>query len=96
MISTDDITALAALARIEVGSDELPGLASDIESILGYIDRITAVTVPEGVIETYQDGYTVNVMRADEQATNPRTYTDAALANAPATEDEFIIVPKVL
>lgn len=43
----DDIKRLATLARIDMTEEEMEALKKDFDSILGYIDQIRSVDVPE-------------------------------------------------
>lgn len=88
-----DIEKLAKLARIEITENEKQAFAKDLESILGYVDQIREVVVPEAVAEV---GETYNVLRKDEQTNQGGQYTDKILANAPDTENGFLKVKKVL
>jgi len=48
MISSDDITRLAALARIDITPVETEGLRADLDRILAYVSELSSVPT-EGV-----------------------------------------------
>jgi aspartyl-tRNA(Asn)/glutamyl-tRNA(Gln) amidotransferase subunit C len=92
MITTDDITHLADLARIKLEPAEIETLTHEIDSILGYVGQIKDVTGDmERVVPALH-----NVMREDVVTHEPRQYTEAILRNAPAREKDFLKVKKIL
>jgi len=85
------VKKLAHLARLNVPEDELAGVASDIGTILGFIDQIQQVelaNVPEAGEQK------VNVFREDSVA--PITPVYDLVEAAPMHKDHFVMVPKVL
>ena len=92
MITKEDIQNLADLARIEVNSEEIESLRSEIDSILGYVGRIKEIS---GEI-----GSTLpklrNVMRDDVVTHKPGEYTEDLLSLAPSREKNFLKVKKIL
>lgn len=63
-ITTDEVKHLSALARITISDDEAEVLRADVESILGFIDKLQAVDVNE-LEATEQVTGLKNVYRAD-------------------------------
>ena len=102
-ISKEDIKKLADLARIEVGEAEQEKLAGEIGEILGYVDQVSKIVVNDkntgeglsGEALAKSEGG-VNVMREDANPTESGTYTDKILDEAPATENGYIKVKKIL
>ncbi len=92
MITTEEIKKLAHLARIEVIDEEIAGYAKDFESILSYVDQIANVDV-SGINDRHIQ---TNVAREDAHANESGQYIDAMLADAPASEDGFYKMPKIL
>jgi aspartyl/glutamyl-tRNA(Asn/Gln) amidotransferase C subunit len=68
-------------------------LLTDVQGILGYIGEIQTATVPDGVVDERE---LVNVMREDTDAHEAGIYTDQILAEAPKTEDGYLVVKKIL
>jgi aspartyl-tRNA(Asn)/glutamyl-tRNA(Gln) amidotransferase subunit C len=92
-ISIDQVKHVAKLARLAIPEDRLPQFASQLESILGYVDKLREVNV-EGVEPTAHPLPLKNVMRED--VVGPMFTTEQVLANAPDRDDPFFKVPKVI
>jgi aspartyl-tRNA(Asn)/glutamyl-tRNA(Gln) amidotransferase subunit C len=92
-ISITDVEKVALLARLKLGEDELKNLASDLMSIIGYVETLEKIDTTNVEPQT-QFISAENVFRADEPRESlPR---EQALKNAPRSTDEFFLVPKVL
>lgn len=92
MISKADIEKLALLARIEVSEEEKESLAQSIESILGYVGQVTSISdTVEQTLPSLR-----NVMREDEIVHKEGEFTDALLSNAPARDENYLEVKKIL
>lgn len=92
MITADEIKKLAHLARVEVTEDEVAQYAQDLESILGYVDQINNVDVSSVDSAPLQ----INSFRLDENPHESGQYIEPLLADAPASQDGFYKVPKIL
>lgn len=94
-MNKEGILNLAKLARLELTDAEVEKYASEISSILGYVEQInTAVAdAGSGVIESVGAR---NVFREDTNSDAPETHTDAILKCAPHVKDNFIKVQKIL
>ncbi len=93
MLSKDDIAHLATLARLDVAPEEIAKLETQLGAILGYVSEISNVEVPSSVRELSAHR---NVVRGDTITNEAGSYTDAILANAPKTQDGFVVVKKIL
>jgi aspartyl-tRNA(Asn)/glutamyl-tRNA(Gln) amidotransferase subunit C len=93
-ISTDDVQHLAQLSSLQLDANEVEGLRTDLENIVGYIEQLSELDTT-GVEPTYQVTDLQNVWREDivDDYGVPR---DNLLALAPAVEAQQIKVPKVL
>jgi aspartyl-tRNA(Asn)/glutamyl-tRNA(Gln) amidotransferase subunit C len=94
-MSVDQATVrrVAKLARIKVKEENVERLAGELNSILHWIEQLNEVDVTG--IEPLTSVVTVKMkMRHDvvTDGNNPK----AAVANAPATEDDYFLVPKVI
>ena len=92
-INDELITKLEHLAKLSLSPDEKEIMKKDLTNILGMIDKIQEVdtTNIEPLRYINQD---VNVFRediAEQTMTN-----EEALRNAPASEEPYIAVPKVI
>ena len=92
-IDHETVRKVAHLARIAVTEDEVPRLAEELGSILGWVEQLQAVDV-EGV----EPMTAVNPMalpRRDDAVTDGEI-RDKVLANAPDAREGFFAVPKVV
>ena len=93
MISRADVEHVARLARLHLTDSELERMRAQLDAILAYIDKLTALDV-EGVEPTSHAVPLVNVMRPDALA--PSLSQSDALANAPDRAGEFFRVPRII
>lgn len=88
-----DIKKISELARIRLDSKEEKELAGELESILGYIDKLKETSV-DGIEET-SHVFHVNEFRKDEAP--KEIFPSAPLVEAaPEKERGFIKVKKIL
>ena len=92
-VDPDRVRRIAHLARIKVADDELPHLAAELNSILAFVEELSQVDV-EGV----EPMTSVTPMRMKKRAdlVNDGDNADAVVVNAPATDDHYFLVPKVI
>ncbi len=99
-VSEQDVLHVAELANLELTGPERASLIRDLNSILGYIDRLnqldTANVPPMTAVgDALRDaGNHTRPMRKDEP--RPSLTREAALKNAPETDGTFFVVPKVI
>ena len=100
MVTEKDVSYVADLAYLELTQDERVRMLRDLNSILGYIDRLneldTSAVEPMAQVagrdSPLQDAG--SAMRPDEP--RPSLPHDEALRNAPASDGIFFKVPKVI
>ncbi|NOD28688.1 Asp-tRNA(Asn)/Glu-tRNA(Gln) amidotransferase subunit GatC [Ruegeria sp. HKCCD6228] len=94
-MSIDQSTAakVAKLARIKVEDDALPALASEFNTILGFIEQLNEVDV-EGV-EPMVSVTPMRLKRRQDEVTDGNQQ-NKILANAPDAREGFFAVPKVV
>jgi aspartyl-tRNA(Asn)/glutamyl-tRNA(Gln) amidotransferase subunit C len=94
MISKEEIKKLADLARIDTGEEEQEKLASEMDAILDYVGQVNSV------IGDTKEGSEIrslhNVMRNDENPTEPETYNKELIAEFPKSENGYLKVKKIL
>ncbi len=92
-IDTETARRVAKLARIEVPEEDLPALAGEFNTILGFIEQLNEVDV-EGV----EPMVSVSPMRLKrrEDVVTDGDQQDKILANAPDAREGFFAVPKVV
>ena len=91
-LSRSEIEKIAHLARIELTPAETERYAAQLEKIVEYVGRLSAVDI-EGVEPFLNAAAEGNVWRPDQA--RPGLAREAALANAPKQTDGFFRVPKV-
>lgn len=92
-IDQDMVKRVAKLARIAVSDDETSALATELSSIMGWIDQLDEVDT-DGVEPVYSVMDIASAWREDAIADGG--YPDKILANAPKTHDQHFVVPKVI
>jgi aspartyl-tRNA(Asn)/glutamyl-tRNA(Gln) amidotransferase subunit C len=87
------VRRIAHLARIKLAEADVPHLASELNAILAFVEELAAVDV-EGV----EPMTSVMPMRMKQRAdvVTDGDIPDQIVANAPATEDRYFVVPKVV
>jgi aspartyl-tRNA(Asn)/glutamyl-tRNA(Gln) amidotransferase subunit C len=87
------VRRIAHLARIAVAEDEVEHLRNELNAILGFVDQLSEVNV-EGVAP--MTSVTPMTMKKRPDAVTDGGIPDDILKNAPATEDHYFVVPKVV
>lgn len=84
---------LAALARLEFTEQELAEIQSDLQQMIGFVDKLNEIDTTGVEPLTHISGEE-NRLRNDE--IKGSISTEAALSNAPASTGHFFTVPKVI
>ncbi|MEX0371180.1 MAG: Asp-tRNA(Asn)/Glu-tRNA(Gln) amidotransferase subunit GatC [Tateyamaria sp.] len=94
-MSIDQTTAarVAKLARIKVEDDQLPALAAEFNTILGFIEQLSEVDV-DGVDP--MTSVTPQRLKRRADVVTDGDQQDKVLANAPDAREGFFAVPKVV
>lgn len=92
-ITRAEVEHLARLSRLALTDDELDHLAGQLDVILGAVARVSEVA-DDDVLPTSHSLPLTNVFRADE--VRPSLTPEAALAAAPASEEQRFRVPRIL
>ena len=94
-MSVDDATVrrIAHLARIKVEDAEVAHLKGELNAILAWVEQLQAVDV-EGVEP--MTSVTPMKMKMREDAVTDGGIPDQVTKNAPMSEDNFFLVPKVV
>ena len=112
MVSEDDVTKIASLARLEIERDFVAVVTKHLNSILGYVAQLKDVDTSGVEAMSHVLGAT-NVMREDKalpagsfapptplsDSTIPpqeMLKTEAFLQNAPESSGQFIKVPLIV
>lgn len=87
------VRRIARLARIAVAEEDVPHLQSELNAILAFVEELSAIDV-EGIEPMTSVIPMQMVMRAD--VVTDHAGADLIVANAPARENHFFTVPKVV
>jgi aspartyl-tRNA(Asn)/glutamyl-tRNA(Gln) amidotransferase subunit C len=87
------VRRIAHLARIAVADEEVEHLQGELNAILAFVEQLNEVDV--GGVEP-MTSVTPMVMKKRQDGVTDGGYADKIVANAPATEDDFFLVPKVV
>jgi aspartyl-tRNA(Asn)/glutamyl-tRNA(Gln) amidotransferase subunit C len=87
------VRRIAHLARIAVADDEVEHLRGELNAILAFIEQLSEVDV-DGVEP--MTSVTPMVMKKRADVVTEGDMADEILKNAPAREDHFFVVPKVV
>jgi aspartyl-tRNA(Asn)/glutamyl-tRNA(Gln) amidotransferase subunit C len=92
-ITHSQVLHVASLARLELQPDEVKKFASELNSILEYMDMLSGVDTA-GIEPLHHPFPMANVFRQDEA--KPGQSLTEALTNAPRHEGGYVVVPKVI
>lgn len=92
-ITDEVIDHLADLARLSFSEEEKAELKNDLEKMIGFVEKLKEVNTT-GIEPLIHITDAENILRDDEVK---QTITkQEALLNAPQTDGNFFIVPKVI
>jgi aspartyl-tRNA(Asn)/glutamyl-tRNA(Gln) amidotransferase subunit C len=92
-VDADTVRRVAHLARIAVADDEVELLADELNAILAFVAQLAEVDVAG--VEPMTSVVPMAMKMRDDKITDGGV-ADDILANAPAQEDHFFLVPKVV
>jgi aspartyl-tRNA(Asn)/glutamyl-tRNA(Gln) amidotransferase subunit C len=92
-VDNETVRRVAHLARIAVAEGEIENLRSELNAILAFIEQLAEVDV-EGVEP--MTSVTPMTMKTRTDEVTDGGIPDAIIANAPAHEHHFFLVPKVV
>ena len=87
------VRRIAHLARIAVAENEVPHLQGELNAMLAFVEQLSEVNV-DGV-EPMTSVMPME-MKKRPDVVNDGGIPDDIVGNAPATEDHFFLVPKVV
>jgi len=87
------VRRIAHLARIAVADNEVDDLKGELNAILAFVEQLSEVNV-DGIEP--MTSVTPMVMRMREDRITDGGIPDDIIKNAPASEDHFFLVPKVV
>jgi aspartyl-tRNA(Asn)/glutamyl-tRNA(Gln) amidotransferase subunit C len=92
-VDADTVRRIAHLARIAVADQEVENLKSELNAILAFVEQLSEVDVA-GVEP--MASVTPMAMKQRDDVVTDGGIPDDIVRNAPATEDHFFLVPKVV
>jgi aspartyl-tRNA(Asn)/glutamyl-tRNA(Gln) amidotransferase subunit C len=87
------VRRIAHLARIAVAEDEVESLQAELNAILAFVEQLSGVDVTG--IEPMTSVTPMQMKKRRDVVTDGGD-PESILRNAPATEDQFFLVPKVV
>ncbi|MGU3538281.1 Asp-tRNA(Asn)/Glu-tRNA(Gln) amidotransferase subunit GatC [Methylobacterium sp. A54F] len=92
-VDAQTVRRIAHLARIAVSEDDVAPLQGELNAILAFVEQLGTVDV-SGVEP--MTSVTPMRMKKREDAITDGGRADEVVANAPETEDNYFLVPKVI
>jgi aspartyl-tRNA(Asn)/glutamyl-tRNA(Gln) amidotransferase subunit C len=92
-VDADTVRRIAQLARIAVAETEIAHLQGELNAMLAFVEQLSEVNV-EGV-EPMTSVIPMEMKRRPD-VVNDGGIVDDIVRNAPATENHFFLVPKVV
>jgi aspartyl-tRNA(Asn)/glutamyl-tRNA(Gln) amidotransferase subunit C len=92
-IDADTVRRIAHLARIAVADGEVEHLRGEINAILSFVEQLAEVDVSG--VEPMTSVIPMEMKKRPDIVTEGDNVA-AVLSNAPATQDGFFLVPKVV
>jgi len=92
-IDAATVKRIGRLARIRVEENEVEKYQGELNAILGFVEQLNEVNV-EGV-EAMTSVTPMQLRRREDKITDGG-YPEAIVKNAPLSEDNFFMVPKVV
>jgi len=87
------VKRIGRLARIRIEEGEVETYRNELNAILGFVEQLGEVDVTG--VEPMTSVTPMTLRRREDKVTDGG-YPDKIVANAPLTEDNFFMVPKVV
>jgi aspartyl-tRNA(Asn)/glutamyl-tRNA(Gln) amidotransferase subunit C len=87
------VRRIAHLARIAVAGDEIEHLRGELNAMLSFVEQLSEVDVASVEPMT---SITPMAMKKREDVVTDGGIAEDVVRNAPATDDNFFLVPKVV
>jgi aspartyl-tRNA(Asn)/glutamyl-tRNA(Gln) amidotransferase subunit C len=92
-VDSATVRRIARLARIAVSADEVAHLEGELNAILSFVEQLEEVNV-EGIEP--MTSVTPMQMRSRDDVVTDGGIADDIVRNAPAAQDHYFVVPKVV
>ncbi|WP_055048932.1 Asp-tRNA(Asn)/Glu-tRNA(Gln) amidotransferase subunit GatC [Devosia sp. A16] len=87
------VKRIGRLARIRIEEGEVEAYRNELNTILGFVEQLGEVDVSG--VEPMTSVMPMTLRRREDKVTDGG-YPEKIVANAPLTEDNFFMVPKVV
>ena len=92
-VDTTTVKRVARLARIAVTDEHAEQLTGELNAILGFVEQLNEVDIEN--VEPMTSVVAVDMKKRLDAVTDGNKASDIT-ANAPAAEENFFLVPKVV
>ena len=92
-VDATTVRRIAHLARIAVTEAEVPHLQGELNAMLAFVEQLSEVDVAG--IEPMTSVTPMRLKQREDKVTDGG-FADDIVRNAPATEDNYFLVPKVV
>ena len=92
-ITREEVVHVARLSRLALEETEIDALTGQMDQLLGYVEKLNELDT-EGIVPTAHAVPMENAFRAD--LVKPSIGLEGALLNAPQSEENCFVVPKVI
>ena len=92
-VDAGTVKRIARLARIRIEEGEIAKYQDELNAILGFVEQLDEVDI-SGVEP--MTSVTPMAMKKRDDVVTDGGYPERIVANAPLTEDNFFVVPKVV
>jgi len=92
-VDAKTVKRIGSLARIRIEDDEVGTYQEELNAILGFVEQLSEVDV-EGVAP--MTSVMPMTLRLRDDVVSDGEYPEKIVANAPLSEDNFFMVPKVI
>jgi aspartyl-tRNA(Asn)/glutamyl-tRNA(Gln) amidotransferase subunit C len=92
-VDAQTVKRIGRLARIRIQEEEVAAYQQELNAILGFVEQLSEVDV-EGIEP--MTSVTPMTLRRRDDIISDGGYADKIVSNAPLSEDNFFMVPKVV
>ncbi|WAJ31053.1 Asp-tRNA(Asn)/Glu-tRNA(Gln) amidotransferase subunit GatC [Antarcticirhabdus aurantiaca] len=92
-VDTATVRRVARLARIALSDEDAEAMRSELNTILGFVEQLGEVEVSSVEPMT---SVTPMAMKSRPDVVTDGGIADDVIANAPASDDHYFVVPKVV
>ncbi|MEZ5781591.1 MAG: Asp-tRNA(Asn)/Glu-tRNA(Gln) amidotransferase subunit GatC [Rhizobiaceae bacterium] len=92
-VDIQTVKRVARLARIAVTDEDAERMSGELNTILGFVEQLNEVDVSG--VEPMTSVIPMEMKKRRDEVTDGNKAADI-VANAPATEENFFLVPKVV